>query len=298
MLEQIAQILERAVLLGAAEVLALKRAGTVHAEYKDATELVTEADRRSDAAILNEFRTSLTPLDPEIVFHLEESGHTGTPNNAGKVAGADPIDGTNHFACGGQSYSIQAHYVENGIPKIGIILQPEVYLPLSESDRPIGRIVRAITGAGADTARTEFIAPTQTFTLSERRRLTKSPNPSTKSYVACVPLSTKMTADEKARALRVYNSGLISVTTGLGGAAANILMTIFGGQQVYANFGAGEDLDLIPGQVIATEAGMVVWDLNGNPPQWEGIRKQPFLIAPDEAIARRFLNAAITPHAG
>ena len=101
-----------------------------------------------------------------------------------------------------------------------------------------------------------------------------------------------MTDEERQRALRVYDSGLLAVTTGTGGAGANVLMAIFGGHHVYANFGAGEDLDLIPPQVIAEEAGLTVWDRDGRPPRWSGIKKQPFLVAPDEAVARLFLNAA------
>ena len=37
-------------------------------------------------------------------------------------------------------------------------------------------------------------------------------------------------------------------------AGANILMVVFGGQDVYANLGAGNELDIAPGQVIAQEA--------------------------------------------
>jgi hypothetical protein len=41
--------------------------------------------------------------------------------------------------------------------------------------------------------------------------------------------------------------------TGTGGAGGNVMMATLGGQHVYAN-GAGDDLDLIPPQVIAEEA--------------------------------------------
>jgi photosystem II stability/assembly factor-like uncharacterized protein len=60
-----------------------------------------------------------------------------------------------------------------------------------------------------------------------------------------------MTPAERDRTKKVYDSGIISSTTGTGGAGGNVMMTILGGQHVYANFGAGEDLDLIPPQVIA-----------------------------------------------
>src|SRR5689334_21020128 len=127
-LEQIRDVLIDAVMLGAAEVLAVRLGGGVAASYKDSTELVTTADRKSDAAILAAFRSRFPAIDPEISFHLEESGFTGTPGR--KRAGADPIDGTNIFACGGTLYCVQAHYLEDGIPLAGVVFQPEIFLPL------------------------------------------------------------------------------------------------------------------------------------------------------------------------
>jgi hypothetical protein len=112
-----------------------------------------------------------------------------------------------------------------------------------------------------------------------------------RGFVACVPLSTKMTPAEWKRAERVLESGIVAVTTGVGGAGGNVMMTIFGGQHVYANLGAGEDLDLIPPQVIALEAGMTVWGVDRTPPVWN-VRKQPFIVAPNPQIAERFLQAA------
>ena len=153
-LNRIADVLVTAVLAGAREVLATRLAGTVEASYKDEKELVTSADRKSDAAILAVFQERLPEIDPEISFHLEESGVTGT--HGAKIAGADPIDGTNHFAAGGTLYSVMAHYVEDGIPQIGVIFQPEVYLPLAETENCIGRLVFAIRGQGALTQRSDF----------------------------------------------------------------------------------------------------------------------------------------------
>jgi len=69
------------------------------------------------------------------------------------------------------------------------------------------------------------------------------------------------------------------------------MMAIFGGQHVYANFGAGDDLDLIPPQVIALEAQMTVWGVDRRPPVWN-MRKQPFIVAPNRDVAERFLQAA------
>jgi 3'-phosphoadenosine 5'-phosphosulfate (PAPS) 3'-phosphatase len=284
MLDSIRETLTDACLAGALEVIAVRRSGAVGARYKDAKELVTDADRRSDEVIRRIFADRL-PLG--VSFTLEESGSSGPCGN--RWVGADPLDGTNHFACGGHFYSIQAHYVEDGVPHIGVVFQPEMYLPLAETIRCVGRISYAVRGRGAFSRRTEYVEPG--FQVGEERILRAVTQPATKTFVSCVPLSTKMTAEEKARALRVIESGLISVTTGLGGAGANVMMTIFGGQQVYANFGAGEDLDLIPPQVIAEEAGMTVWGLDRCAPLWT-VKKQPFVVAATADTAGAVLDAA------
>lgn len=286
-LSEIADVLIAAALSGAREILAVRRAGKVEARYKDAKELVTTADRKSDDAILAVFQKRLPKIDTAISFHLEESGVTGTVTN--KIAGADPLDGTNHFATGGTSYSVMAHYVEDGIPQIGVVFQPEVFLPLAETNKCVGRMVFAISGQGAIVQRSEYTG--KGFSLAQPRRVVKRSPPQTRAFVACVPYGSKMDDAGRDRAMRVYASGIIAATTGVGGAGGNVMLSIFGGQDVYANFGAGEDLDLIPPQVIAHEAGLTVWGLDRKPPVWH-VRKQPFIVAPSPEIAEKFLQAA------
>jgi len=186
-------------------------------------------------------------------------------------------------------YSIQAHYVQDGVPHVGVVFQPEVYLPLDEDVHCVGRVSYATRGGGAFVRRSLFNG--KGFEFEAARPLKKLDRPSTRSYVACVPISTKMSPQERARAVKVLCSGLMATTTGTGGAGGNILMAIHGGQHVYANFGAGEDLDLIPPQVIAEEAGMTVWGVGRVPPVWH-CRKQPVVVAPTTEIAELFLKAA------
>ena len=286
-LTAIADVLVTAVLSGAREVVAARLAGQVQAMYKDEKELVTTADQKSDAAILEIFRSRLTAIDPGISFHLEESGVTGT--RGAKIAGADPLDGTNHFAAGGTSYSVMAHYVEDGVPMVGVVFQPEVFLPLAETENCVGRLVLAVLGEGALVQRSDY--RNKKFALTKPRRVMRRSIPQTKAFVACVPFGSKMDDAGRERAARVHASGLIAATTGVGGAGGNVMMSIFGGQDVYANFGAGEDLDLIPPQVIAREAGLTVWSMDRKLPVWN-VRKQPFIVAPSPEIAERFLQAA------
>ena len=286
-LREIRDVLFDAVLSGALEVIQVKRSGEWNAAARDATELVTTADQLSDAAILSVFHARLPQIDSEISFYLEESGHHGL--SSAKEVGADPLDGTNHFICAGTSYSVQAHYVEDGVPQIGVVFQPEVFLPLEETDRCLGRIVSAIRGEGAFMQRSEFAV--DHFELNASRQVHRKLAPETKRFVACIPVSARMLPDERDRVRSIIGSDIVSVTTGVGGAGGNVMLTVFGGQQVYANFGAGLDLDLIPPQVIAVEAGLTVWGIDRKAPLWH-VRKQPFLVAPSPQIAELFLAAA------
>ena len=56
-------------------------------------------------------------------------------------------------------------------------------------------------------------------------------------------------------------------------------------------FNATEPLVQIPPQVIALEAGFTVWNERREEPRWL-VRKQPFIVAPNAAVAELFLGAA------
>jgi len=287
MLARIQAILTEAVLAGAREVVKARRAGDVDARFKDPTELITEADMRSDAAMLAVLESHRHALDAAISFRLEESGMIGEPGS--KRIGADPLDGTSHFASGGNLYSVQAHYIEDGVPLVAAIFQPELYLPLAIAPECSGRLVVASRGAGAFVQRATFSG--DAFTLDVPKPVHALPLTGPRTIVACVPVTSKMKPEERALAQRVYESGVVGAMTGTGNAGGNVMMIVFGGQDVYANFGAGEELDLAPPQVIAEEVGLTVWGLDRKPPVWH-VRKQPFVVARTPELAERVLSAA------
>src|SRR6186713_1035088 len=171
MLDLVRDILMDAILAGARAVVDVRRHGTVTARYKTGAELVTDADEASDSAMLAILRSRLGALDPSISLRLEESGSSGS--QAHRHVGADPLDGTSHFAAGGTMYSVQAHYVEDGVPLVGVVFQPEVYLPLAESERCVGRLVDAVRGGGAFVRRTEFDGAT--FQMTAPRKVERRP---------------------------------------------------------------------------------------------------------------------------
>jgi 3'-phosphoadenosine 5'-phosphosulfate (PAPS) 3'-phosphatase len=286
-LDRILDVLVEATVAGARAVLQARQHGGVTVRYKTAAELVTRADEESDAAMLAVLTPGLSAIDPSISLRLEESGASGP--QARRHVGADPLDGTSHFAAGGTMYSVQAHYVEDGAPLVGVVFQPEVFLPLSESPRCVGRLVAAARGHGAFVRRTEFDG--YAFQMTAPRPVERRPPTGRPTFVAAVPITTKMSPAERASAQRVYDSGLLAASMGTGNAGGNAMMVVFGGQDVYANLGAGEELDLAPPQVIAEEIGLTVWGPNRRPPVWH-VRKMPVLFAPDDETAERFLAAA------
>ena len=287
MRDRILTVLTDAVVAGARAVVHARLHGQVAARYKTAAELVTNADEASDAAMRTVLEPRLAAIDPSISVRLEESGSSG--KQARHHVGADPLDGTSHFAAGGTMYSVQAHYTDDGVPLAAVVFQPEVFLPLSESAQCVGRLVYAARGSGAFVRRTTFDG--SSFAMTEPRPVHRRPPPGRQTFVAAVPVTTKMSAAERAQAQRVYESGLLAASMGTGNAGGNAMMVIFGGQDVYANLGAGEELDLAPPQVIAEEIGLIVWGPDRHPPIWH-VRKMPVLFAPDEDTAERFLQAA------
>jgi 3'-phosphoadenosine 5'-phosphosulfate (PAPS) 3'-phosphatase len=282
--ERVLPILLEAVLAGGAAVLAVRRSGRLRARYKAADELVTRADDASDQAIARVLARRLPLVDPTIGRTLEESG---SPNGLrDRRVGADPLDGTSHFAAGGTLYSVQAHYVANGRALAGVILQPELHQSLADAATCLGRLVWAVRGGGAFMRRTAFSGGQ--CRLGPIRRVPRVRRQPPRRVVACVPLSMKMAPAGRRRALRLLGSDLVGATTGTGGAGGNVLMTVFGGQDLYANFGAGHELDLAPPEVIAAEVGLTVWDDRGRRPDWRR-GTQPVIVSTSAALARQVL---------
>ena len=189
-LDHLRAVLTEAVLAGAGRILRVRRDALTTLRYKAAAghgagELVTLADERSDAAMSAVFERHLSRLSPAVGWHLEESGLRGAGDQSRRV-GADPLDGTQHFASGGNLYCVQAHCLERGVPLIGVIFQPEVYLPVTVRPGGIGRLTWAIRGAGAFVQRSEYRR--RAFVLGRSRAIPGRPRRTARSLTACVPI--------------------------------------------------------------------------------------------------------------
>ena len=86
------------------------------ADVKGAGDYVTEADRRSEAAILE----VLTSESPGLGILAEESGGPRT----GTRWAVDPLDGTTNYTRGFPAVAVSVALIEGGSPVVGVVLAP------------------------------------------------------------------------------------------------------------------------------------------------------------------------------
>lgn len=82
-------------------------------------DLVTIADKASEAVILESFRRHL----PNHAILSEESGELGNQNNKYLWA-IDPLDGTTNFAHQYPAFAVSIGLLVDGIPQVGVIYDP------------------------------------------------------------------------------------------------------------------------------------------------------------------------------
>jgi len=87
---------------------------------KARNDLVTEADRASEAAILSFLRSA----DPGCTILAEESGETGVSGSASHLWIVDPLDGTTNFVHGFPHFAVSVALVHDGELSAGAILDP------------------------------------------------------------------------------------------------------------------------------------------------------------------------------
>ncbi len=87
--------------------------------YKGDVDLVTETDRRSEAAIVARLRRDF----PEHSIVAEEG--SGKDDSASPfVWHVDPLDGTTNFAHGYPCFAVSIGLLENGKPVVGVVFNP------------------------------------------------------------------------------------------------------------------------------------------------------------------------------
>jgi myo-inositol-1(or 4)-monophosphatase len=88
--------------------------------YKGEVDLVTEADRKSEAAVVARLRSHF----PQHAIVGEEGGEGGAPAGARYCWYVDPLDGTTNFAHGYPCFAVSIGLLEDGEPLVGVVLDP------------------------------------------------------------------------------------------------------------------------------------------------------------------------------
>src|SRR5712691_13235411 len=104
----------------------------VKISYKGEVDIVTQADRRSEQAIVTRLRTHF----PKHAIVAEEGG--GSESDSRFRWHVDPLDGTTNFAHGYPCFAVSIGLEEDGELIVGVIYQPVT-----------GELFTAIKGEGA-----------------------------------------------------------------------------------------------------------------------------------------------------
>ena len=132
-----------------------------HIVKKSAKDVVTEADHRSEEAIIGIIRDAF----PGDAVLAEESGHSGSREGAGPADGAgssapvgaghriwviDPLDGTVNYAAGIPHFCTSVGFASGGRPTVGVVIDPmrdEVFSAVAGQGAWLdGSPIRASTG--------------------------------------------------------------------------------------------------------------------------------------------------------
>ncbi len=102
----------------AGEILRLSFGQNLHVDHKGVIDLVSEADRLSEAFLLSYIHQHFP--DDRIV--AEESGElSGTADHAWYI---DPLDGTVNYVHGIPIFSVSIAYAEAGVLRLGVVYDP------------------------------------------------------------------------------------------------------------------------------------------------------------------------------
>lgn len=218
---------------GAGEILRQLYGKDHQVEHKGVIDLVTEADKRSEAYIIDRILAKF----PDHGIMAEESGEQRLDN--GQRWYIDPLDGTNNFAHDLPIFCVSIAYAENGRVEMGVIYDPM-----------LDECFYAERGGGF------HINGSQT-SISQETELINS------LLVTGFPYNIQSTANTN-----LENFGKFAMLTQgvrrLGSAALDIAYVAAGRFDGYWEIGI-KPWDIAAGTVMVEEAGGIITDLRGDP---------------------------------
>ncbi len=177
-----------------------------------------------DLAVDVLLRERLQAIDPEAGWLSEETIDDFSRLDHARIWVVDPIDGTRDYVRGRPGWAISVALIENGRPRIGVLIAPAR-----------GESWVASAGGGATLNGEPLAASAQTSLQGAR-----------------VP------TDNAAKWL----PGVVSVAKP-NSIALRMAMVAAGEADFVATIGQGHEWDIAAAQLIATEAGAIVTDVNG-----------------------------------
>lgn len=125
-----------------------RRQGGLEHDYKDATELVTQADIQADAFITQRIQASFPEhriLSEEAMPDLTQAENLDTP-----LWIVDPIDGTVNYAYGHDQVAVSIAYAEQGRVRTGVVhcpFQRETFMATHGQGAWLNRMPIEVSGA-------------------------------------------------------------------------------------------------------------------------------------------------------
>ncbi|HET9717178.1 MAG TPA: 3'(2'),5'-bisphosphate nucleotidase CysQ [Pseudolabrys sp.] len=226
-----------AIVIRACAAIAATSPASAEHWTKDDHSPVTEADRRSEAIILE----GLAHLLPEIPVVSEESGPAASFSSTDSFLAVDPLDGTREFIAGRDEFTVNLAVITRGAPVAGIVAAPKV-----------GQIWRGVVGEKAE--RLPFTQKGPGRPESIRTRPWRSEGP-----VAVVSRSHLDPASQS------FLNTLGPVTRVASGSAIKFCQLAEGKADVYPRLSTTFEWDVAAGHALVTAAGGIVTSPQGSP---------------------------------
>lgn len=256
----------------AREILAVREAGFETIRKTDGSP-VTVADQSAEAVI----EAGLKQLVPGAPMVGEESAAAGRiPDPGSHFFSVDPLDGTRDFVAGGEEFTVNIGWIENGLPVSGVVLSPvsgELYL--GEPGRALRGVYDMKTGAMREDLRaihTRTEKPASGWRVFTSRHSGK--NTKTANFIEALGAATP-----------AYSSSSIKFCRLAEGAA-----------DLYPRFGTVNEWDVAAGHAVLLAAGGDVMHLHGAPLRYgalDGVFEVRGLIAYANEQAAEAARAAV-----
>ena len=232
----------RAARAGAAAIAGVVARGEVRPDVKTgAHDLVTAADRASEAAIIEVIRAER----PDDAILGEESG--AHPGNSGTRWLVDPLDGSANFVYGRADYAVSVGVESAGAIVAGAIIRP------SDGRWMLADVIASEIAVGAE------LSPPQTTKLAGRQHVSASPNDEAHAADALVSFGLPYAMSARQAALAIIRDAVPHVrgVRIAGSAACDFLAWAHGECDAFVGCGLAE-WDTAAGQAIVLAAGGAV----------------------------------------